>query len=88
MTSAGRRRAISSTDFRCQQSPNLGKLLTGATSAHHLVTPTNADFAPMAQRMDVALGARETMRSFSLFGIRGGTGTSLNCGRTRRKGAR
>jgi hypothetical protein len=46
----------------CQQSPNFGKLPTGATSAHHLVTPTSARFAPVAHRIEVALGASETMR--------------------------
>jgi hypothetical protein len=47
----------------CQQSPSLGKLPTGATSAHHLVTPTRDFRAPIAHKMDVALGASETMRN-------------------------
>jgi hypothetical protein len=51
----------------CQQSPSFGRLSTGATSAHHLVTPTNARFAPMAHKMEVALGASETMRKDSLW---------------------
>src|SRR6202790_1760056 len=62
MTRVGRRRRISSTEFMCQQSPSLGRPLTGATSAHHFVTPTRVRFAPMAQRMDVTLGASETIR--------------------------
>ena len=67
MTREGLSLTISSTDLRCQQSPSLGRCRTGATSAHHLVTPASALFAPMAQRMEVALGARETMRSLLLF---------------------
>jgi hypothetical protein len=51
-----------STDFMCQQSPSFGRPATGATSGHHWVTPTSDFFAPMAQRMDVALGASDTMR--------------------------
>jgi hypothetical protein len=47
----------------CQQSPSFGKSPTGATSAHHFVTPTSDRFAPMAHKMDVALGASETIRS-------------------------
>jgi len=46
----------------CQQSPSVGSLPTGATSAHHLVTPTRNFRAPIAHKMDVALGASETMR--------------------------
>jgi hypothetical protein len=46
----------------CQQSPSFGKLPTGATSPHHLVTPTRARFAPMAHKIEVALGASETIR--------------------------
>src|SRR6202023_792620 len=42
-----------------QQSPSLGKPPTGATSAHHLVTPTNNFFAPIAHNIEVALGASE-----------------------------
>src|SRR5467141_2990913 len=53
---------MSSTDSMCQQSPSLGSLPTGATSAHHFVTPTSKRCAPIAHKMDVALGARETMR--------------------------
>src|SRR6266849_10316765 len=50
----------------CQQSPSFGSLPTGATSAHHLVTPTRLRFAPMAHKIEVALGASETMRSGAL----------------------
>src|SRR5260370_36138499 len=45
-----------------QQSPSFGSFATGATSAHHFVTPTSWLFAPIAQRMDVALGASDTIR--------------------------
>jgi hypothetical protein len=47
----------------CQQSPSFGSFETGATSAHHFVTPTRDFRAPIAHKMDVALGARETMRN-------------------------
>jgi hypothetical protein len=47
----------------CQQSPTFGSLPTGATSAHHLVTPTRARLAPMAHKIEVALGASETIRN-------------------------
>src|SRR5258708_16754807 len=50
----------------CQQSPSFGSLPTGATAAHHLVTRTRARFAPMAHKIEVALGASETMRSGAL----------------------
>src|SRR6267154_587539 len=63
MTSVGFSRRMSSTDFMCQQSPNFGRLPTGATSTHHLVTPTKKRLAPMAHKMEVALGASETMRN-------------------------
>src|SRR4029077_8996828 len=46
----------------CQQSPSFGSLPTGATSAHHLVTPTSARLAPIAHRIEVVLGASETIR--------------------------
>src|SRR5690348_5924719 len=62
MTSVGRRRTISSTDFKRQQSPSFGNPPTGATSAHHFVTPTRNPFAPISQRIEVALGASETIR--------------------------
>src|SRR5690348_876756 len=62
ITSVGLSRRISSTDSMCQQSPSLGRPSTGATSAHHLVTPTSVVFAPRAHRIEVALGASETMR--------------------------
>ncbi len=47
----------------CQQSPSIGSFETGATSGHHLVTPTRDFRAPIAHKMDVALGASETMRN-------------------------
>jgi hypothetical protein len=50
----------------CQQSPNFGMLSTDATSAHHFVTPTSDFFAPMAQRIEVTLGASDTMRRAAL----------------------
>src|SRR5260370_11289328 len=62
ITNDGFSRRMSSTDSMCQQSPSLGKVPTGATSAHHLVTPTSNPLAPMEHRIDVALGARETLR--------------------------
>src|SRR5438876_411716 len=46
----------------CQQSPSFGRAPTGATSAHHLVTPTSVLFAPIAHKIAVALGASETIR--------------------------
>ena len=66
MTKVGLSRKTSLTDFRCQQSPNFGKSPTGATSAHHFVTPTKARFAPMAHKIDVALGASEAIRKVVL----------------------
>jgi hypothetical protein len=62
MTRVGLRRRTSSTDAMRQQSPSLGKSKTGATSAHHFVTPTRDLFAPIAHKMEVALGASETIR--------------------------
>jgi len=47
----------------CQQSRSFGKLPTGATSAHHLVTPTSVRFAPIVHRIEVALGASDAMRN-------------------------
>jgi hypothetical protein len=47
----------------CQESPSIGSFETGATSGHHLVTPTRDFRAPIAHKMDVALGASETMRN-------------------------
>src|SRR5437867_5440719 len=46
----------------CQQSPSFGRAPTGATSAHHVVTPTSVLFAPIAHKIAVALGASETIR--------------------------
>src|SRR6184192_3233207 len=62
ITSVGLRRRISSSDPMCQQSPSFGRAPTGATSAHHLVTPTSVLFAPIAHKIAVALGASETIR--------------------------
>src|SRR4051812_9182674 len=70
ITNVGRRAKISSTASMCQQSPSWGNLPTGATSAHHLVTPTSDLLAPMEHKMDVALGASETMRNFCWLFIR------------------
>jgi len=55
----------------CQQSPSFGKVPTGATSEHHFVTPTSVLFAPIPHKIEVALGASETMRSgeFSLLAL-------------------
>jgi hypothetical protein len=47
----------------CQQSPSFGSLPTGATSAHHFVTPTRERFAPIVYKIEVALGASETIRN-------------------------
>src|SRR6266852_9594522 len=66
ITKVGLSRRISSTVFPCQQSPSFGSLPTGATSAHHFVTPTKERFAPMAHKIDVALGARDTIRKVVL----------------------
>ena len=64
ITNVGRRAKISLTPSMCQQSPSCGSPATGATSTHHFVTPTSEDFAPIAHKMDVALGASDTIRSF------------------------
>src|SRR5437899_5584030 len=56
-----------------QQSPSFGRpltptwsgspiKLTGATRGHHFVTPTSHFFAPTAHKIDVALGASDTIR--------------------------
>jgi hypothetical protein len=47
----------------CQQSPSWGKRSTCATALHHFVTPTTAFFAPIAHKIEVALGASDTMRT-------------------------
>src|SRR6266849_11112875 len=67
ITSVGFSRRMFSTDSMCQQSPSFGSLPTGATSAHHFVTPTRRFCAPIAHKMDVALGASETMRCVAVF---------------------
>src|SRR6266404_8318825 len=53
---------MSSIESMCQQSPSFGSFPTGATTAHHFVTPTRSFCAPISHKMDVALGASETMR--------------------------
>src|SRR5712691_6586929 len=45
-----------------QQSPRRGSRPTAATSAHHFVTPTSWRRAPSATKIEVALGASETIR--------------------------
>ena len=45
-----------------QQSPTRGRRPTGATSAHHLVTPTRWRWARREKRIEVTLGANETIR--------------------------
>jgi len=51
----------------CQQSPTRGNPATGATSQHHFVTPTNKPRAPIAHKIEVALGASETIRISGFF---------------------
>ena len=68
MTSVGRSATMSATDSMCQQSPTRGNPATGATSQHHFVTPTKSRRAPIAHKIEVALGARETIRSSGFFG--------------------
>lgn len=53
---------ITSATSSFQQSPTCGNRPTGTTSWHHLLTPTTSWRAPIAKRIDVALGARETIR--------------------------
>ena len=67
MTSVGLSFTMSFTESRRQQSPNAARPLTGATSAHHRLTPTKYFRAPIAQRLEVALGASETMRGRPAF---------------------
>src|SRR5713226_2064487 len=56
-------RRITSRRSNFQQSPTCGRRPTGATSLHHLLTPTSARPARSARRIEVTLGASETMRS-------------------------
>jgi hypothetical protein len=49
-----------------QQSPSSGNPATGATSTHHFVTPTSEDLAPIAHKIEVALGASDTIRKREL----------------------
>src|SRR5579859_541548 len=70
MTSDGLSFRIRFTESMCQQSPNFGNPPTGATSAHHFVTPTRCFFAPSAHRMEVALGAKETILNAGPVGMR------------------
>ena len=67
ITSVGRSATISATDSVCQQSPTRGTPATGATSQHHFVTPTSSRRAPIAHKIDVALGASDTIRSSGFF---------------------
>src|SRR2546426_7371460 len=66
-----------------QQSPSFGRPFTGATSAHHFVTPASHFFAPTAHKIEVALGASETiLRAAALFPSPSARG-SLDCWRRR-----
>src|SRR4029077_13612293 len=69
ITSVGLSVRMSSIASIRQQSPSFGKPPTGATSAHHFVTPTSPFFAPIAYRIEVALGASETIRSSFFRGL-------------------
>jgi hypothetical protein len=68
ITSVGRRATISAADSICQQSPTRGNPATGATSQHHFVTPTKSRRAPIAHKIEVALGACDTIRISRFFG--------------------
>lgn len=61
ISNVGLSRAIGATSA-AQQSPTRGNRPTAATSAHHFETPTTSRRAPMAHRIEVALGASETIR--------------------------
>jgi hypothetical protein len=52
----------------CQQSPTCGNPVTGATSVHHFVTPTSSGFAPIAHKIEVALGTSDTIRIRGVLG--------------------
>src|SRR5438270_7771242 len=67
ITSVGCSVTMSATDSMCQQSPTCGNPATGATSQHHFVTPTSSGRAPISHKMEVELGARDTIRVFGLF---------------------
>jgi hypothetical protein len=67
ITSVGRSATTSATDSIRQQSPTCGSPFTGATSQHHFVTPTSNRRAPIAHKIDVALGASDTMRISGCF---------------------
>src|SRR5260370_21905189 len=60
-TTVGRSATTSATDSMRQQSPTCGNPATGATSQHHFVTPTNNRRAPIAHKIEVALGASDTI---------------------------
>jgi hypothetical protein len=66
ITNVGRNAKISSTASIRQQSPSCGNPATGATSPHHFVTATSEDFAPIAHKIEVALGASDTIRKLDL----------------------
>jgi hypothetical protein len=51
----------------CQQSPTCGNPDTGATSQHHFVTPTSKRRAPILHKIELALGASETIRISGSF---------------------
>lgn len=53
---------ITSATSSFQQSPTCGNRPIGATSLHHLLTPTTSRRAPIAKRIDVTLGAIDTIR--------------------------
>jgi hypothetical protein len=50
-----------------QQSPTCGNPATAATSQHHFVTPTNSRRAPIAHKIEVALGASDTILISGFF---------------------
>src|ERR1700723_3442225 len=60
------RSATTSRISSFQQSPTRAKRPTGAMSPHHLLTPTKLRRAPIANKIEVALGASETIRSSNL----------------------
>jgi len=68
ITRVGRSATTSATDSIRQQSPTCGSPATGATSQHHSVTPANSRRAPIAHKIEVALGANDTIRRTGLFG--------------------
>ena len=53
-----------------QQSPTAGREPTSATSLHHRETPTRERPAPNSSKIEVTLGANETIRNSPRFFIR------------------